>query len=146
MKRLYTFLFLIFITITAFSQSRADNDKVWQKALDLNKAIFETKDSAAIQNLVAATVTYGHSGGNLEDKTTMLHNAVANTEVYKNISIEKLHVGNAGNSVIVRYILRADAIKNGNTNQLNISILQVWAKDKGNWQLYARQAVKVAPK
>lgn len=146
MKITLKFLFLLLLTTASFGQANDKNNVVWERALALNKAIFETKDSAAIQDLVAANVTYGHSGGNIEDKPVMIRGAVSNVEVYNNISVEKLSVGNAGNTVIVRYILRAEGVKNGVTNPLNLSILQVWAKDKGKWVLFARQAVKINPK
>ena len=38
----------------------------------LTKAIFETKDSIALLDLVSTKVTYGHSVGNIEDKATMV--------------------------------------------------------------------------
>jgi hypothetical protein len=145
MRYLLAILFAAIIAQAASSQTNV-NEQVWQKAEALNKAIFETKDSAVIEDLVAKEVTYGHSGGTIEDKVTMLHNAVANKEVYKNITIERQGAINAGNTVVVRYILRADALKDGNTSALNIGIMQVWAKDRGNWRLFARQAVKLNPK
>lgn len=141
-------LIILFTTIIARNANSQTNmyEQVWQQAEALNKAIFETKDSAAIEDLVAKEVTYGHSGGTIEDKVTMLHNAVANKEVYKSITIERLGAINAGNTVVIRYILRANVLKEGNTSALNIGIMQVWAKDRGNWRLFARQAVKVNPK
>jgi len=145
MKKFLSILLLAFLSSTTFCQSGKETE-VWAKVEALNKAVFETKDSAAIQALVSETVTYGHSTGVLENKPVMLHNAVVNTQVYKNLSVEKLGTSTAGETVIVRYILRADVLKDGATSPLNIGILQVWAKDRGKWRLFARQAVKVDPK
>ena len=50
----------------------------------LTKAVFETKDSAALLDLVSENVTYGHSSGNLEDKKTMVSKAVGSKTEYKN--------------------------------------------------------------
>ncbi len=145
MKKLLFIISLSFCTLFVFSQTGKESE-VWRKVEALHKAIFETKDSVAIQSLVADNVTYGHSTGLLENKPVMLHNAVHSAEEYKNLSVERLNTTYAGPTVIVRYIFRADVTKEGNTSPLNISIMQVWAKDKGNWRLFARQAVKVAPK
>ncbi len=145
MLKVLSILFFSFFTSSSFCQSGKEAE-VWVKAEALNKAVFETKDSAAIQELVAETVTYGHSTGAVENKPVMLHNAVTNVQVYKNLSIEKLNTTEAGKTVIIRYILRADVIKDGNTSPLDIGILQVWAKEHGKWRLFARQAVKVNPK
>ena len=145
MKKLLFILFLSFCTSIAFGQTGKEAE-VWTKVEALNKAIFETKDSAAIQDLVAENVTYGHSTGLIENKSVMLHNAVSAPDVYKNLSLERLGTTYAGQTAVVRYILRAEVLKDGNTSPLNISIMQVWGKDKGKWKLYARQAVKVTPK
>jgi len=145
MKKLLFIILLSFCTSFVFSQTAKDAE-VWTKVEALNKAIFETKDSATIQNLVAEGVTYGHSTGLIETKPVMLHNAVSAPDVYKNLSLERLGTTYAGQTAIVRYILRGDVLKDGNTTPLNISIMQAWGKDKGKWQLYGRQAVKVAPK
>ena len=142
------FLLILFLSLTAswaFSQGGKEAE-VWLRTEALNKAVFETKDSAAIQVLVAETVTYGHSTGVLESKPVMLHNAVHSLEEYSNVSLERIGSTNAGTAVVVRYILRADVMKQGDKYPLNIQIMQVWAKDKGKWRLFARQAVKVNPK
>ena len=145
MKKLSFILLMSFFASTVFSQSGKDAE-VWTKVEALNKAVFETKDSAAIQDLVAETVTYGHSTGVLENKPVMLHNAVHSLESYKDLSLERLSTTSAGQAVVIRYILRAQVSKEGSTYPLNIGIMQVWAKDKGKWRLFARQAVKVNPK
>lgn len=145
MKKLLFILLVVFITSSVSSQSGKEAE-LWSKVEALNKAVFETKDSAAIQELVAANVTYGHSTGVIEDKPLMLHNAVHSLESYKDLSMERISTTYAGPTAIVRYILRAQVTKEGNNYPLNIGIMQVWGKDKGKWKLYARQAVKVNPK
>lgn len=145
MNRFLTILLITFSSLSAFSQLGREAE-VWARVEALNKAIFEDKNSAAIEDLVSNAVTYGHSTGVIENKSAMVHTSVSSTDVYKNISQERQGAMFAGQTVIIRYILRADVIKDGNTTPLNIGILQVWAKDKGKWRLFARQAVKVNPK
>lgn len=144
MKKLLFILLLSFCTSVVFSQGGKDA-AVWSKVEALNKAVFETKDSAVIEDLVAENVTYGHSSGLLENKRVMLHHAVTGPEEFKNVSSERISTTYEGSTVIVRYFLRGDVSNNGNTTPLNLSILQVWGKDKGKWKLFARQAVKVNP-
>lgn len=145
MKKLVFILFMSISSLIVSAQAGKDAE-VWTKVEALNKAIFETKDSATIQELVAENVTYGHSTGLLENKPVMLHNAVNSAESYSNLSLERLSTTTAGPTVIVRYILRGDVSKGDDKYPLNIAILQVWGKNKGKWMLFARQAVKVAPK
>lgn len=145
MRKLFIALFATFISTLAFSQS--NEDKVWARVDALNKAVFSTKDSGAIKDLVSTNLTYGHSGGNLEDMRTMVTNAANSKTTYKNLTVEKLSLLFVQKSAVVRYILRAGSVDDkGVETPLNISIMQVWAKENGKWKLFARQAVKVIPK
>lgn len=143
-KFLFSSLFFL-LSIITFAQSSNDN-QVWSRVEALSKAIFETKDSIALLDLVSAKVTYGHSVGNVEDKATMVQKAVASKTTYKNSVFEKVSVDVDGNTAIVRHNFRAISIENGTETPLSLAILQVWRKEKGTWRIWARQAVKVPPK
>lgn len=142
MKKLLTFTVVLLLSLSVLAQSKKEA-AVWAKAEALSKAIFETKDKAALESLISTGVTYGHSGGNLEDKQTMISNAVANKEVYNNPTVEKISVDVDGKTAVVRHLFRATAVKDGIANPLNLGLLQVWKKEGGQWRLWARQAVKV---
>jgi hypothetical protein len=144
MKKGLLVTFFSFIVVLAFAQSEA---KVLEKVNALTNAIFQNKDSSVLQQLVSTKVTYGHSGGNIEDKPTMIHNAMANTAVYNNFTLEPLSIFFANKkTAIVRHILRAKVSDKGTESSLNLGVLQVWAKEGRNWRIVARQAVKVPEK
>ena len=145
MKKLLIIFLTTFFSSSAFCQSDKEAE-VWARVEAINKAVFEARDSAALEDLVADKVTYGHSTGEIDDKRAMIRRSVSSKDVYKNTVVEKSGVTYAGETVIVRYTLRADVVKEGITSPINISILQVWAKDKRKWRLFARQAVKINPK
>ncbi len=146
MKKPVIVLLTFFISLFAFGQS-SEEAKVWARADALRKAVFETKDSAALYDLVGSKVTYGHSGGNIEDKPTMIHNAVISKTTYRNPSVEKLSIAFIKETAILREIFRATSVdEKGVETPLNLSILQVWIKENSKWKLFARQAVKVNPK
>jgi hypothetical protein len=136
---------LLFLT-TAFTFAQSKEAKVWERVEALTKAVFETKDSAALQDLVSDKVTYGHSGGNLEDKKTMVQKAAASKTEYKNRSFEKVSIDVNDKTAIVRHNFRAISVENGKETPLDLGILQVWKKEGGKWRLWARQAVKIPPK
>ncbi len=146
MKKTLSALLFIFISASVFAQSSSKDAEVWNQVEALTKAVFETKDSAALVRLVNANVTYGHSTGLLEDKATMVRNAVNSTTTYKNLSSEKVLVDVDGNTALVRQILRGTSMDKGSESPLNLSILQVWKKQGGRWQIWARQAVKIPAK
>ena len=130
----------------SFAQS-ATEEKVWERAEALTKAIFETKDSVALADLVSADVTYGHSGGSIEDKKVMIHKAVTSKTTYRNATFEKGIINVQGKFVVLRHNFRAISVDEaGKETPLDLGILQVWKKEGSKWRIWGRQAVKIAPK
>lgn len=145
MKKFLTIGLLFLISLATLAQS-ADDAQVWSRVEALTKAVFETKDRVALQDIVSARVSYGHSSGKVEDKATMIQNAVTSKTTYKNSILEKVSIDVDGNTAILRNNFRATSLDNGTETPLNLGILQVWKKEKGKWRIWARQAVKILPK
>jgi hypothetical protein len=76
----------------------------------------------------------------------MVQKAVASPTTYRNISQEKISLTFIKKTAIARLTFRATSIEKSVESPLDLSILQVWIKEKGKWKIVARQAVKVAPK
>jgi hypothetical protein len=141
-----TFLFLLVLSTSySFAVAQSKEEKVWQRVEALTKAVFETKDSATLDDLISSNLSYGHSGGNIEDKKTMVHNASASKTEYKNKKFERVSIDVKDETAIVRHNFRAISVDNGKESPLDLGILQVWKKEKGKWRLWARQAVKIPP-
>lgn len=137
-------LFVISFGASAQSSKEAE---VWKRVEALSNAVFATKDSITMKDLVSEHVTYGHSGGNIENKQVMVHNASVSKTVYKNSELEKLSIDVNKKSAVVRHTFRAISVdEKGTETPLYLGLLQVWKKENGKWRLWARQAVKIAPK
>lgn len=146
MKKLFLLLVLLAAYGGTFAQSAKEN-AVWSRVEALTNAIFGKKDSAALADIVSSKVTYGHSGGQVEDKATMIRNAVGNKGTYRNIEVERTSISMDDNTAVLRHNLRGISIdEKGAESPLNLGILQVWKKENGKWRIWARQAVKIAPK
>lgn len=145
MKKLLLLVFLV-STLAACSQS-AEEQKVWTSVEQLTKAVFETKDSLVINGLTNKFLTYAHSSGLVEDRPTMIHAAVSSPLTYKNITVEKGEINIDGNTAVLRHNLRGVSVdQRGTESPLNLGILQVWKKNNGKWQIWARQAVRIPAK
>jgi hypothetical protein len=145
MKMIFSFALLVLVTFSAQAQSK--EDRVWRRVQDLTKAVFETRDSIVIKDLVSSRVSYGHSSGVVENKAEMLHNAVTTPVIYKMIEIEKVSIDVSDDFALVRHNLRGVSVDaKGAESPLNLAILQVWKKEAGKWRIWGRQAVKIAPK
>lgn len=141
MKKLLLFI-LIVSASTAMAQSKNEL-QLWKRVEALNDAIFLNKDSAALVDLVRDDVTYGHSGGSIENKEEMIAKAIHNQSVYENRKTERGFINIVKNTAVVRHIFSADEIKaNGDKSPLKLSVMQVWIKKGGVWRLAGRQSVK----
>lgn len=144
MKSILLVTSFFLFSISSFSQKQ--DEQIWNRVEMLTNAIFAKKDSAALLDVVSSKVTYGHSGGNIEDKAKMVQNAMASKQTYRNIEIERGNIDIDGNTAVLRHNLRGISIENGTESPLNLAILQVWKKENGKWRIWARQAVRIPPK
>ncbi|MCU7547863.1 nuclear transport factor 2 family protein [Chitinophagaceae bacterium LB-8] len=140
-------LIAAFLIICFGASAQSKDEEVWKRVEALSNAVFATKDSNSLNDLVSDRVTYGHSGGNLEKKQEMVHNAAVSKTTYKNSEFERLSIDVDKKTAIVRHNFRAISVdEKGVETPLNLGILQVWKKENGKWRIWARQAVKIAPK
>lgn len=123
--------------------NEADAAAVAQAVAALTKAML-TADKAQLEALTADQLSYGHSGGAIQDKADFVNVIVAKKTVYKSIELSKQTVVVAGNDAIVRHAWESESgTGDGKWNVSKIGVLQVWQKQGAGWKLLARQAFKV---
>jgi uncharacterized protein (TIGR02246 family) len=105
------------------------------------------KDTKTLGDLVAESLSYGHSAGRIENKQQFLANLAANKAVTKVLNYPDIVVQVNGPSAIVRHIWESESELDGKTNKIRIGVMQVWQKGAdGKWRIYARQAHIFPPK
>ncbi len=129
------------ITVGAMAQSK-DEAAVTAAVENLKKAMIDG-DKAGLEKITAEKLSYGHSSGKVEDKTTFVDNIVTGKSDFVTIELTNQIVSVSGDAAIVRHTLAATTNDNGNAGSVKLNILLVWQKQKGQWKLLARQAVKV---
>lgn len=143
MKKLLVF-FLLILTGLISSAQNGDEIAIAAKVETLNKAIFVNKDIAALETLLANKITYGHSGGNLQNRAEMIKGVMDDTKTYSDVKTEVGTILFSGKSVVVRHIISATQKEmDGKISLLKLQVLQVWVREKKTWKLLARQAVKI---
>jgi len=126
-------------------QSVAQNkneEKVASRVEQLRKAMIDP-DQKALEGLVMPLLSYGHSGGALDDKTTFVDKLVSGKSDFVSIDFTEQTISVSGKVAIVRHNLTATTNDNNTPGQVKLRILLIWQKDKGDWKLLARQAVKI---
>lgn len=99
---------------------------------------------AALAQLVADDLSYGHSGGKVDTKDSFIGDLVAGKSDFVTIAISEQTIKVVGHTAIVRHTLTADTNDSGKPGKVQIKILGVWQQQGGSWKLLARQAVRVA--
>lgn len=140
-KLVYFFIFFFVFAIAANAQS-AEETKVADAVTALNKATIDA-DKNMLESLTAEELSYGHSGGKVENKTQFITALVSGTVDFISIDITDQKITVAGKNAIVRNMYAAKLTNEGKPVELKIGTLMVWQKIKGNWKLLARQGYKL---
>jgi len=139
-KIIFTLSFLV--TITVFAQKKNDKDAVTDVAEKLRLAM-TSGDKSSLESLILPELTYGHSGGHIDDATEFVDKLVSKKSDFVTIDITNQNVNIVGNTAIVRHHFYATTADFGKApGDVTLEILLVWVKVKNDWKLLARQAVK----
>ena len=121
-----------------------DINTVSDSVAQLRQAMLSA-DGEQLSSLAHEELTYGHSGGQMQNKQEFVDTFTSGASVFTSIDISDQTICIAGDTAIVRHILKATTNDKGkDPGNVNISILLVWVKSENNsWKLLARQAVRV---
>jgi ketosteroid isomerase-like protein len=100
-------------------------------------------DRGQFEKLCADQLSYGHSAGRVETKSQFIDAATSGRSTWKFITLTDQTTQIVGDTAIVRHTLTGETERDGKTNPVKIGVLMVWHKPDGNWQLLARQAVRL---
>jgi len=136
-------LVLLFLFFAAAANAQSDEKELTQKTYLLSRTVFGTKDTVTLRKLLAKTVSYGHSHGNTETRSEMIKGVARNQTNYTDTLVSNMKLFIEGNTAIVRFLFKAkENRKDGSVGDLNLSIMLVWIKEKKEWKLMGRQAVR----
>ena len=120
----------------------SDERAVAQKTEMLGQAILHP-DKAILTDLTCDELSYGHSGGKVQNKTQFVDDLVNGSFHFLTLDITDQTIVMAGKEAIVRQTMNFDFSNNGTTGHLKVGNMLVWKKVKKQWKLLARQAFKI---
>ena len=141
MKYLYLIGLCSLISFTSIAQSR-DYKLVAEAVEKLRKAMVDG-DRVGLENAASDSLSYGHSGGKVENKTDFVENIATGKSDFVTIELSDQTISIAHGVAVVRHTLHAVTNDGGKPGTAKIKILLVWVKEKGQWKMLARQAVKL---
>jgi hypothetical protein len=135
------FFFLLLTSYNSFAQSK-DEAAVATAVESLRKAMLDA-DKGNLEKFTAPELSYGHSSGKVETKAEFVEALASGKSDFVSIDLSNQTIKMAGNTAIVRHVLTGSTNDNGVAGNVKLSILTIWQKQKGEWKLLARQAVRL---
>jgi Domain of unknown function (DUF4440) len=142
MKRIILTTILFFSACTLLQAQTKQETAVANAVEQLRKAMVDA-DSVMLDKLTSAQLSYGHSGGALDDKTVFVQKIVSGKSDFVTMEFPGQTISISKNTAIVRHKLNAVTNDSGKPGEVHLAVLLVWQKLHGQWKLLARQAVKV---
>jgi len=136
-------LFVCFMLGSTFLFAQSANEKAVADAVENMRKVMLAPDKAALENLAADELSYGHSNGLIEDKAAFVENLASGNSVFKSITLQDQTIKIAGDVAIVRHHLTGDTFNKNVAGKVDLMVLLIWKKQKGQWKLLARQAARI---
>jgi ketosteroid isomerase-like protein len=137
------FLSASFVLYVLIINAQNKNEQAVAAAVEhLHKAMING-NKTELENLVSDQLSYGHSGGHIDDKKEFVEKLVTGKSDFVAMDITEQTISISGRTAIVRHKLNATTNDGGKPGEVHLLVLLVWQKQSGHWKLLARQAVKV---
>jgi len=131
----------LMLSMSAHAASNPDEQAVAAAVEELRVAMTAPINRAALEKLVDDKLSYGHSGGHVQDKQEFIKQLASGKSTFVNIALTEQSITVEDDVAIVRHILAAATNDSGKPGNVALKILLVWKKHDGHWRLLARQAV-----
>lgn len=132
-----------FLMVIAVSAQKNNDVKSVTDAAEKLRVAMISGEKSALESLIVPELTYGHSGGHIDDAKEFVEKLVSKKSDFLTIDITNQNIQIVGNTAIVRHHFYATTADLGKApGDVTLDILLVWTKVKKDWKLLARQAVK----
>lgn len=128
----------------ALAADTSDTESVSQKVEQLRKAMIDG-DGKALKQLSSPQLSYGHSGGHIEDQAAFIEKIASGKSDFVTMELVDQTISVSADVAVVRHDLNADIKDGGVPNKIHLGVLLVWQKQADDWKLLARQAFKYPP-
>jgi len=143
MNKLIAFLLLCCLSGCSSLFAQSPDEKAIADRVEMLRKTLITPDKKVLEELAADDLSYGHSIGLVEDKDAFVDAMVTGRVVFTSITLSDQTIKIAGDVAIVRHRFVADLNNNNTPTKVDIIVLLIWQKQKGEWKLLARQAARI---
>jgi len=134
---------LLLCALLPLVQAQTKQEKAVAEAVEkLRKAMVDA-DSVMLDKLVSPKLSYGHSGGHIDDKKEFVQKIVSGKSDFVSLELPEQTIWVSKNVAIVRHKFNAKTNDSGKPGEVHLAVLLIWQKLHGDWKLMARQAIKL---
>ncbi|MFY1048133.1 hypothetical protein [Chryseobacterium sp. GP-SGM7] len=138
-------LIFLFSCIFGYAQNYSKKEKqlLFQTAkLD---SLMQNNDSKILE-LLETDVSFGHSNGWIQNFDDFKKDFSSGKVIYKEIrQIEVSEMKKFGNIFSIRRKIKVLGLYRNQDFEMNLSLLEIWIKNKSVWKLWSRQSVEIKP-
>lgn len=141
MKQLF-----ILLTLSMFlnaSKGQSKEEKSVEAAVAYFIKALESGDRKALENITMEKLSYGHSSGSIENRDLFIESLASGKSDFVTIKTSEQTISVSGNTSIVRLRLDAKTLDKGKEAEVHLHVMMVFQKEKRDWKILARQAVKI---
>jgi len=99
-------------------------------------------NAAKLKELSFSELSYGHSGGHVENQAEFIEKIVSGKSDFVTIELKNQKIQIVKDIAIVRHTLIGTTNNQGKPGEVDIGVMLIWQKQHGKWKLLARQAYK----
>jgi ketosteroid isomerase-like protein len=140
-KLFFTAIIVLASSCLINAQSKDETDVA--KAVDKLKIAMVEGNKADLENIAMDKLSYGHSGGHIDDKKEFVDKLASGKSDFVTIELTDQTISISNNTAVVRHKLNATTNDGGKPAEVHLLVLLIFQKDNKQWKLLARQAVKL---
>lgn len=142
--RFFPLLFL-FCCIFGYSQDYSKQQKQLLSQTKKLDSLMQNNDSK-ILNLFESNVSFGHSNGWIQNLDDFKKDFSSKKVIYKEIKqTEVSEIKKFKNTFSIRRKIKVSGLYKNENFEMNLSLLEIWIKNKSAWKLWSRQSVEIKP-
>src|SRR6188768_2929926 len=135
---------IAFIFFNAVSFGQTKDEKAVTDAVEQLRITMVDGNKAVLEKLTEEKLSYGHSGGHIDDKKEFVDKLTSGSSDFVTIDLSEQAISISDKVAVVRHTLNAKTNDGGKPGEVHLKVLLIWQKGKGGWKLLARQAIKLA--
>lgn len=142
--KFFPILFL-FCCIFGYSQNYSKQQKQLLSQTKKLDSLIQNNDSK-ILNLFESNVSFGHSNGWIQNLDDFKKDLSSRKVVYKEIKqTEVSEIKKFKNTFSIRRKIKVSGLYKNEDFEMNLSLLEIWIRNKSAWKLWSRQSVEIKP-